>query len=76
MKTYKTVDQLAEAIASGEIPTGVVSPGAAAAMLGVTRQAINDRIHKSKSLEAWGAEGVVLISTRSIELAMQKKRDG
>ncbi len=73
MKTFKTVGDLADAIASDEIPSDVVSPGHAAALLGVTRQAINDRIHKSKSLEAWGAEGTVLISMRSIEAAMQKK---
>jgi hypothetical protein len=73
MKTYKTVTELMSAVASGEIPVEVVSPGWAAMKLGVTRQAINDRIHKSKSLEAWGAEGVVLISVRSIEAALQKK---
>jgi hypothetical protein len=76
MKTYDSVSDLASAIASGEIPEEVISPGAAAAKLGVTRQAINDRIHKSNSLEAWGAEGVVLISVRSVEAAMQKKGGG
>jgi len=73
MKTYKTVAELVEAMKSDEIPADVVSPGAAAAMLGVTRQAINDRIHNGKSLEAWGAEGTVLISVRSIKLALEKK---
>lgn len=75
VKTYKTVSKMVEAMISGEIPSDVVSPGGAAAMLGVTRQAINDRIHRSKSLEAWGAEGVVLISVKSIKLA-QKKKNG
>ena len=73
MKVYKTVAELANAIASAEVPSDVVSPGHAAALLGVTRQAINDRIHRSKSLEAWGAEGTVLISMRSIKTALQKK---
>ena len=76
METYKTLTELVAAIQSDEIPADVVSPGAAAQMLGVTRQAINDRIHRSNSLEAWGAEGVVLISVRSIESAMQKKKNG
>ncbi len=76
MKTFKTVAELAAAIASGDIPVKVVSPGYAAALLGVTRQAINDRMHRSKSLEAWGAEGTVLISMRSIEKALQKKKAG
>lgn len=74
MKTFRTLAELAEAIASGEIPSNVVSPGYAATVLGVTRQAINDRIHRSESLEAWGAEGTVLISMRSIEQALQKKQ--
>lgn len=73
MKSYKSLGELANAIASGEIPSDVVSPGHAAALLGVTRQAINDRIHRSKSLEAWGAEGTVLICMRSIEEALLKK---
>ena len=73
MKTYKTVSELAEAMKSDEIPANVVSPGAAAAMLGVTRQAINDRLHNGDSLEAWSAEGIVLISVRSIRLARRKK---
>jgi hypothetical protein len=75
MKTYKTVAELAEAMKSGEIPVDVVSPGKAAAMLGVTRQAINDRLHKSESLEGWEAEGNVLISVRSIKLALKNKKD-
>lgn len=74
MKTYKTVGELAEAMISGEIPADVVSPGYAAQLLGVSRQAINDRIHKSKSLEAWGAEGTVLISTSSINAVLEKRK--
>ena len=74
MKTYKTVSDLVEAMKSDEIPADVVSPGAAAAMLGITRQAINDRLHNGKSLEAWSAEGVVLISVKSINLALEKKK--
>ena len=74
MKTYKTVSKMVEAMKSGEIPVDVVSPGAAAQMLGVTRQAINDRLHNGRSLEAWSSEGVILISTKSIKLALEKKR--
>lgn len=76
MQSYSSLSELVSAITSGEIPADVVSPGHAAALLGVTRQAINDRIHRSKSLEAWGAEGTVLISMRSIEKALQKKEGG
>ncbi len=74
MKIYKTISELVEAMKSEDIPSDVVSPGGAAAMLGVTRQAINDRLHNGNSLEAWGAEGVILISCRSIKLARKKKQ--
>lgn len=67
---------MVEAMKSDEIPSDVVSPGAAAAMLGVTRQAINDRLHNGNSLEAWSAEGTVLISVKSIKMALKKKRLG
>ncbi len=43
-------------------------------MLGVTRQAINDRLHNGNSLDAWGAEGYILISVESIQRALEKKR--
>lgn len=74
MKTYKTISDMVEAMKSDEIPADVVSPGAAAAMLGVTRQAINDRLHNGNSLEAWSAEGTILISVKSIKLALKKKQ--
>ncbi|MBI2286379.1 MAG: hypothetical protein HYU79_02770 [Nitrosomonadales bacterium] len=74
MKTYKTISGMVEAMKSDEIPADVVSPGAAAAMLGVTRQAINDRLHNGKSLEAWSAEGTILISVRSIKMALKKRQ--
>lgn len=74
MKTYKTVAMLVEAMKSDEIPADVVSPGGAAQMLDVTRQAINDRLHNGNSLEAWSAEGIILISVKSIKMALKKKQ--
>lgn len=74
MKTYKTLNELLEAVESREIPVEVVSPGGAAARLGVTRQAINDRLYNGNSLEAWGAEGYILISVKSINEALEKKK--
>lgn len=73
MKTYKSLDELIAAFESGEIPAGVVSPGGAANMLGVSRQAINDRLYHGNSLQAWGAEGYIFISKESIKLALEKK---
>jgi hypothetical protein len=74
VNTYKTISKMAEALKSGEIPVDVVSPGVAAQMLGVTRQAINDRLYHGKSLEAWSAEGYILISVKSIKMAQKKQR--
>lgn len=70
---YKKLEQLIAAIQNGDIPSGVVSPGGAAAALGVTRQAVNDRIHKSGTLNAWGAEGYVLVEIKSLKAAYKKK---
>lgn len=73
MKSYKSLSELLAAVESREIPVDVVSPGGAAMMLGVSRQAINDRLYNGNSLEAWGAEGYILISTESVKLALEKK---
>lgn len=74
MKTYKTLAALIADIEAGKIPSALMSPGGAAGELGVTRQAINDRIHNTKTLDAWGAEGYVLISVESVERAKAKKK--
>lgn len=73
MKRYRTVAQLAEAMKRDEIPANVVSPGAVAAALGITRQSVHDRL-KHNSLDAWCAEGVILIDARSLKAAVKKKR--
>ncbi len=74
VKRFKTVGQMAAAIARGEIPVGVLSPGGAAAALGVTRQAIYDRINRG-TLRAWWAEGgYVLIDLRDVRSAVRLKR--
>jgi len=74
MKKFKTIGALVRAMKDGEIPEDVVSPGAAASAIGVTRQAIYDRLHNTESLEGWAAEGVILISARSVKAAVKKKR--
>lgn len=74
MKKYKSIDLMVQDIVDGKIPRESFSPGYAASVLGITRQAVNHRIHKSKTLEAWGSEGCVLISLRSILECYNKKR--
>lgn len=73
MKKYRRLSALVEAIQKGEIPNDVVSPGAAARSLGITRQGVHNRL-KCGTLEAWSAEGVILISEKSIKQAVKKKR--
>lgn len=73
MKKYATLDLLVEDLKSGVIPSGVVSPGGAASALGITRQAVHQRLH-SGSLQGWAAEGVILIDVDSLTEAVKKKR--
>jgi predicted DNA-binding protein YlxM (UPF0122 family) len=73
MQRYRSVKELAAALASGEIPGDVVSPGGAAAALNITRQAVHDRM-KRGTLPAWSAEGVVLVDARSVRAAVRRKR--
>lgn len=68
-KRYRSVHSLAAALAGGDIPANVVSPGAAAMLLHTTRGAVHQQIRRG-TLRAWVAEGVVLVD------AAQAKRKG
>ena len=61
---YKTLAELVADLKGGVIPTDVVSPGRAAQLMGVTRQAIN-YFSNHNSLDVWKAEGVIFISLES-----------
>ena len=74
MKKYRTLAALVKAIKDGEIPADVVSPGKAGEILGITRSAVSQRVNKFKTLEAFVAEDVILISMRSVKAALDKKR--
>lgn len=71
---FDSLAEMVEAMKREEIPSDVVSPGRAAAMLGVTRQAVNDRLYHSNTLDAWTAEGYLLISEDSINKALLSSR--
>jgi hypothetical protein len=73
MKNYKSIAALVNDIKKGKIPAQVVSPGQAAAVLGVSRQAIWNRTNITNTLEAWGADGIVLISEASLRIARTKQ---
>ena len=77
MKKFKTVEAFMKAYnAKGsEIPSRLLSPGGAAQELGVTRQAIHNRMYVSKSLDFWETEdGYVFISLDSVEKAKLTQR--
>jgi hypothetical protein len=73
MKRYRRVADLVAAIQRGEVPKNVISTGAAAAVLGVTRQAVTD-LYKRGVLPAWGAERVVLIDGAAVQARVKQKR--
>jgi 4-alpha-glucanotransferase len=72
-KRYRTVSQLVDAIRADEVADSVVSPGAAADALGVTRQAVHDRIRRG-ALHAWCAEGVVLVDAKQVRSEVRRRR--
>jgi len=73
MKRYRTIGELVAAMRADEIPCNVVSPGGAARSLGITRQALHQRV-KRGTLAAWTAEGVVLIDASGVRAEVRKKR--
>jgi hypothetical protein len=64
VKKFKTKDQLVKAFESGEIPKKVLSPGGVATVLGISRQAVYQRIRRG-TLNAWTAEGIILVDPRT-----------
>ena len=73
MTTFKSVERLSEAIANGEIPTRLLSPGGAAVALGITRQAVHQRIRRG-TLRAYGtSDGIVLVDVCDVESAKKEK---
>lgn len=76
MTRYDSVSELAQAIRAGEVPTKVVSPGLAAEILGVSRQAVWQRIQRG-TLRCWGAEGVLLIDVTQLPMVkLDSVKDG
>ena len=73
-KTFETLPELVDAICAGEIPREVMSPGGAASKLGVTRQAIHDRM-KRGTLRAWTAPGVILIDVSDVRSVWRANRE-
>lgn len=73
MKRFRTVSDLLEAVKRGELPRNVISPGAAAAALGITRQGVRDLCVRDV-LPAWYAERVILIDGAAVQSRAKAKR--
>lgn len=70
---FKSLQHMLEAMKRGEVPVGVVSPGGAAGVLGITRQAVHERI-KRGTLRAWGYEGYIFVDARDVRALAKRKR--
>jgi len=73
MKRFKTIKGMVEAMKRDEIPTDVVSPGAAAAALGISRQSVHELCHRG-SLPSWYAERVILIDMKAVRARARNAR--
>lgn len=72
MKKFKTLKAMVSAIEAGEIPKDVISPGAAAAALGITRSSMHGLL-KRGSVRSWWAEGYILVSTHDVKERQRQK---
>lgn len=72
MHKFKRVSDMVEAMKRDEIPSNVVSPGAAAAALGITRQSLHALL-KRGSLPAWWAEGMILVDADAVQARCRDK---
>lgn len=73
MKHFKNLDEMVQAIKQDELPKHVISPGAAAAVLGITRQSVHD-LCKRGTLPCWYAERVILIDGKAVQRRAKEQR--
>lgn len=73
MKRFRTIADMLEAFERGEIPRNVISPGAVAAALGITRQSVHE-LCKRGTLPSWYAERVILIDSAAVQARALKVR--
>src|SRR3972149_12223499 len=73
MKHFKTINSMVQAIKRDELPKHVISPGAAAAALGITRQSVHE-LCKRGPLPAWYAERVILIDADAVQARALRAR--
>jgi len=73
MKRFRTLADMLDAVKRGEIPSNVISPGAAGAALGISRQSVRDLCIRG-TLPAWRAERVILIDGAAVQARVLKSR--
>ena len=73
MKRFKSLNAMVEAIKRDELPKNIVSPGAACAVLGISRQSMHE-LCKRGTIPAWYAERVILIDEDAVQAYSKKKR--
>ncbi len=73
MKRYRTISDMLAAFERGEIPRNVISPGAVAAALGITRQSVHE-LCKRGTLPAWYAERYVFVDAAAVRARALKTR--
>jgi hypothetical protein len=73
MKRYRRIADLVAAIHRGEVPEKVISPGGAAAVLGITRQSVHG-LCKRDVLPCWVAEHYVLIDSAAVQARVKQQR--
>lgn len=73
MKRFRTINSMVAAIRRDELPKNLISPGAAAAALGITRQSVHELCHRGK-LPSWYAERVILIDANAVQARALKAR--
>jgi hypothetical protein len=66
MQIYANLDDLVEAIKRDELPSRLLSPGGAAAVLGVTRNAVYELCRRGV-LPSWRAERFIFVDAVAVE---------
>lgn len=72
MVKFDTVDAMVAAWKRDEFPAHVISPGDAAAALGITRPSLHGLLNRG-TLPAWTAPGVILVDANAVNLRVKAK---
>lgn len=74
MKTFKSLREFMDAVVNDQIPNDVLFLGIAAVSLGISRQALHQRLRRG-TLRAWKVGGIILVDANDVRAARREKRD-